>query len=108
MQYNNNLEYQNEVTNIIGDIFNVPNLFLDAKNYNSNPLINLTEDNKTFIKSQINKYNKKLDTNLQKDAIIDNYINIDVKMETGTGKTYVYTETIHALHQQLGVAKFIG
>ena len=32
---------------------------------------------------------------------------IDVKMETGTGKTYVYTETIHELHKQLGVSKFI-
>ena len=32
---------------------------------------------------------------------------IDVKMETGTGKTYVYTETIHELHRQLGVSKFI-
>ena len=32
---------------------------------------------------------------------------IDVKMETGTGKTYVYTGTIHELHRQLGVSKFI-
>lgn len=32
---------------------------------------------------------------------------IDVKMETGTGKTYVYTETIHELHRKLGVSKFI-
>ena len=32
---------------------------------------------------------------------------LDVKMETGTGKTYVYTETIHELHRQLGVSKFI-
>ena len=32
---------------------------------------------------------------------------IDVKMETGTGKTYVYTETIYELHKQLGISKFI-
>ena len=32
---------------------------------------------------------------------------IDVKMETGTGKTYVYTETIHELHRQKGITKFI-
>lgn len=32
---------------------------------------------------------------------------IDVKMETGTGKTYVYTETIYELHKQLGLSKFI-
>ena len=65
MQYNNNLEYQNEVTNIIGDIFNVPNLFLDAKSYNSNPLLDFSDNNKTLIKSQIDKYNKKLYSKLQ-------------------------------------------
>jgi len=32
---------------------------------------------------------------------------IDVKMETGTGKTYVYTSTMFKLHQQFGLFKFI-
>ncbi len=36
-----------------------------------------------------------------------NYINVDVKMETGTGKTYVYTHTIYELHKQYGINKFI-
>lgn len=34
-------------------------------------------------------------------------INIDVKMETGTGKTYVYTRMMYELHQQTGLFKFI-
>lgn len=34
-------------------------------------------------------------------------IYIDVKMETGTGKTYVYTKTIYELHKQHGISKFI-
>ena len=34
-------------------------------------------------------------------------VNIDVKMETGTGKTYVYTKTIYELHQRYGLNKFI-
>ena len=34
-------------------------------------------------------------------------LNIDVKMETGTGKTYVYTKTIYELHQRYGLNKFI-
>ncbi|TWS95309.1 type III restriction-modification system endonuclease [Streptococcus sp. sy018] len=33
--------------------------------------------------------------------------NIDIKMETGTGKTYVYTRAMYELHQQLGIFKFI-
>ena len=36
-----------------------------------------------------------------------NYLNIDIKMETGTGKTYVYTETIFELHKKYGFNKFI-
>lgn len=35
------------------------------------------------------------------------YLNIDVKMETGTGKTYVYTQTIFELHKRYGFNKFI-
>lgn len=33
--------------------------------------------------------------------------NIDIKMETGTGKTYVYTRAIYELHQRFGIFKFI-
>lgn len=32
---------------------------------------------------------------------------IDVKMETGTGKTYVYTRTMYELHKRYGLYKFI-
>ena len=35
------------------------------------------------------------------------YLNIDIKMETGTGKTYVYTKTMFELHQAYGINKFI-
>src|SRR5699024_1783478 len=33
--------------------------------------------------------------------------NIDVKMETGTGKTYVYTRLLYELHKKYGLFKFI-
>lgn len=32
---------------------------------------------------------------------------LDIKMETGTGKTYVYTRTIFELHKRCGINKFI-
>ena len=32
---------------------------------------------------------------------------IDVKMETGTGKTYVYTRLMHELYQSFGINKFV-
>lgn len=34
-------------------------------------------------------------------------LNLDIKMETGTGKTYVYTHSIYELHKQYGFNKFI-
>ena len=38
---------------------------------------------------------------------VSGYLNLDVKMETGTGKTYVCAKIIHELHQRHGVNKFI-
>lgn len=35
------------------------------------------------------------------------YLNLDIKMETGTGKTYVYTKTMFELHKRYGFNKFI-
>ena len=34
-------------------------------------------------------------------------INLDIEMETGTGKTYVYTKTIMELHKRYGWSKYI-
>ena len=36
-----------------------------------------------------------------------NCLNLDIKMETGTGKTYVYTRTMYELHKRYGINKFI-
>lgn len=38
---------------------------------------------------------------------IGSYLNLDVKMETGTGKTYVYTSAMFELHKRYGINKFI-
>ena len=35
------------------------------------------------------------------------YLNLDIKMETGTGKTYVYTQAIYEMHKRFGFNKFI-
>ena len=40
-------------------------------------------------------------------AHIGTCLNLDIKMETGTGKTYVYTKTIFELHKCYGINKFI-
>ena len=38
---------------------------------------------------------------------IESCLNLDIKMETGTGKTYVYTKAIYELHKRWGLNKFI-
>ncbi len=38
---------------------------------------------------------------------IGSYLNLDIKMETGTGKTYVYAATMFELHKRYGINKFI-
>ena len=44
------------------------------------------------------------------DALVSNKvctINLDIEMETGTGKTYCYIKTMFELHQRYGWSKFI-
>ena len=36
-----------------------------------------------------------------------NLFNLDIKMETGTGKTFVYTKTIYELNKRYGINKFV-
>lgn len=38
---------------------------------------------------------------------IGDCLNLDIKMETGTGKTYVYTKVMYELHKRYGLNKFI-
>lgn len=38
---------------------------------------------------------------------IGRYLNLDIKMETGTGKTYVYTAAMYELHKRFSINKFI-
>ena len=40
-------------------------------------------------------------------APVGTCLNLDIKMETGTGKTYVYTKTIFELNKRYGINKFI-
>jgi type III restriction enzyme len=40
-------------------------------------------------------------------SAIKECLHLDIKMETGTGKTYVYTQTMYELHKRYGINKFI-
>lgn len=73
----------------------------------------LAYENPSFDRKELRLTNNLLE--VQKKIRVDyrgcrddgNYLNLDVKMETGTGKTYVYTQTIYEMHKRFGFNKFI-
>lgn len=63
--------------------------------------------NDPCIISNISKIQKEIRADYRGCRDEGNYLNLDVKMETGTGKTYVYTQTIYEMHKRFGFNKFI-
>jgi len=57
------------------------------------------------IQSIQQRQNIPVSTGLATTSICD--VNLDVEMETGTGKTYCYIKTLFALHEAYGWSKFI-
>ncbi|MDR2641556.1 MAG: type III restriction-modification system endonuclease [Planctomycetaceae bacterium] len=55
----------------------------------------------------IDRNNIETNSNFNANPVWKNATNIDVKMETGTGKTYVYCRLMHELKRQFGFFKFI-
>ena len=61
-----------------------------------------------YLYQNIKRLQEDLPSNMQgvsQDEV--DYLNIDIKMETGTGKTYVYTKAIYELNRLYGFKKFI-
>ena len=69
-----------------------------------NPLINL--EDKELI-ANIRSLQTSVPDEYRSTAAIGSCLNLDIKMETGTGKTYVYTKTIYEMHKRYGINKFI-
>ena len=73
----------------------------------------ISYENPTFdkeeicIKRNLNNIQKSIRTDYRGCRDNGNYLNLDIKMETGTGKTYVYTHSIYEMHKKFGFNKFI-
>lgn len=63
-------------------------------------------DNFKGVKQEYGKIENPYANVLINDAY-DDKTNIDIKMETGTGKTYVYTRMMYEMHQRYGLFKFV-
>lgn len=71
--------------------------------YYMNPQIDLGSSQ---VKVNINEIQKALHPTMRGFREAAGYLNLDIKMETGTGKTYVYTKMIFELHKRYGINKF--
>ena len=69
-----------------------------------NPQIDLTDDR---LLANLSNLQNAVPAVYRTSSPIGSCLNLDIKMETGTGKTYVYTKTIYELHKRYGINKFI-
>ena len=97
------LRHQTEAINKINKVFENVNIINNTYKF-ANPLVDLTSN--TLLQN-IKDLNKELPFSLRGKVGIQNYLNLDIKMETGTGKTYVYTKMIYELNKNYGIHKFI-
>lgn len=97
------LPHQQRAVDAINDVFDgveirKPRLFYE------NPTVNLSDGQ---IGYNIKRIQKDIPSEYKGSSPVENLLNLDIKMETGTGKTYVYTKTIYELHKRYGFNKFI-
>lgn len=99
------LEHQQKAVDAISAVFEGATIASPTLAY-QNPTLSY---NDARISSNIRELQKNVREDYRHNANPDtgNYLNIDIKMETGTGKTYVYTQTIYELHKRYGFNKFI-
>lgn len=82
------------------------NLIQKNSLYYQNPTLVLDRHALTINIAQVQKDNA-IPADYKMLNEIGSYLNLDVKMETGTGKTYVYTAAMFELHKRYGINKFI-
>jgi len=97
------LPHQDKALQLINSVFEGVNIFKTANNYENN-IIDL---HSAILLENIKKLQQKIHSSMRDDNSISDCLNIDIKMETGTGKTYVYTKMIYELHKNYGFNKFI-
>ena len=99
------LDHQQKAVDAIADVFEGATIIPPTIAY-QNPTF---DHNDVRILENIRNLQKDIREDYRHNANPDtgSYLNIDIKMETGTGKTYVYTQTIYELHKRYGFNKFI-
>lgn len=107
IKYQSGLEHQQKAVDAIVKVFE--DVLMDAPvQLYENPSVNLNDPKiKENIKSVQTDKAYNVDAEYCKPIVAADGLTLDVKMETGTGKTYVYTHAIYELHKRYGINKFI-
>ena len=101
------LDHQMLAVDAISEVFKMVEIDQDVAN-SSNPIVNLDSNQfATNIRAIQKKETQNVAEKFRAAQPVDNTLCLDIKMETGTGKTYVYTHTIFELHKLYGINKFI-
>ena len=103
----NNLEHQQQPVDAISEVLEGAT-WQKSNDVHANPT--LMTDDTAGLKQSIIDVKKRLLPDYPLDFAEPDEggpLNLDIKMETGTGKTYVYTKTIYELHQRFGLNKFV-
>ena len=97
------LPHQDKALELINSVFEGVNIFKTANNFENNRI----DVHSPVLLENIKMIQKHIHPSMRSDNSISDYLNIDIKMETGTGKTYVYTKMIYELNKKYGFNKFI-
>lgn len=98
------LDYQEQAVDSISDVFkNIS--FTKNNNRKSNPSFDL-ESSKSILVDNITKVRESNKVDIGEISIKDELV-IDTLMETGTGKTFTFLESIYRLNRDYGLSKFI-
>ena len=101
------LDHQMLAVDAISEVFKMVEIDQEVAN-SSNPIVNLDSNQfATNIRAIQKKETQNVAEKFRAAQPVDNTLCLDIKMETGTGKTYVYTHTIFELHKLYGINKFI-
>ena len=101
------LDHQMLAVDAISEVFKMVEIDQEVAN-SSNPIVNL-DSRQLGANMRAVQRNERQNVALKfrTDQPVGNTLCLDIKMETGTGKTYVYTRTIFELHKLYGINKFI-
>lgn len=97
------LPHQQEAVDRLNQVFEGVGVYR-PRNYFENPAIDLRD---VRLRQNITAIQSNLPSDYRSFELPDRCLNLDIKMETGTGKTYVYTKTMFELHKNYGINKFI-